>query len=129
MAQLNDIAKQAVQNIYFRRVVATGKYSQIVIMSIKPNEDIGEEVHANSDQTLYLVSGSGKSVIEGEEAPYNSGDLVFVPAGTKHNFVNTDGSDLKIITVYAPAHHAENTMHMTKADAQADQNDQPPAQS
>lgn len=117
MAQINDILKQCVQNYYFRKVIATGSYSQIVIMSIKPGEEIGEEVHTGSDQIVHLVSGSGKAVIDGVENEYNAGDMVFVPAGTSHNFINTDGSDLKIIGIYAPAHYPDATIHASKADA------------
>jgi len=115
------------QNDNFRKVVDTGKYSQVVIMSINPGEDIGEEVHKTNDQTLYLVSGSGKSVINGKPAEYNSGDVAFVPAGSMHNFINTGSSDLKIITIYGPPHHAPDTVHKTKSDALLDIGDKPPA--
>lgn len=117
--QIKDILAKCRQNTYFRQVLATGPNTQVVIMSIKPGEDIGEETHPDNDQVLYLVAGSGKAVLDHEESDYSAGDLVLVPAGTLHNFVNTGGEDLKIITAYSPPHHPDGTVHKTKQDAQA----------
>ena len=116
--QIKDILGKCQQNTYFRQVLATGPNTQVVIMSIKPGEDIGEETHKDNDQVLYLAAGSGKVVLNHEESSYSAGDLVLVPAGTLHNFVNTGAEDLKIITTYSPPHHPDGTVHKTKAEAQ-----------
>ncbi len=115
---IKNIKKQAEENTYFRQVLETGEHTQVVIMSILPGEEIGEEVHEKEDQVLYLISGSGECVLEGERQSYNTGDLVLVRAGTKHNFINTGSVDLKIITTYSPPHHPAGTIHKTKQDAE-----------
>ncbi|MDD2823552.1 MAG: cupin domain-containing protein [Candidatus Daviesbacteria bacterium] len=92
IGHLPDVNSQAKQNSFFRKVLDTGEYTQVVIMSINPGEDIGSEVHADTDQVLYLVSGEGKVVLNGEEAPFKAGDIVLVHAGTEHNFI-TVGED------------------------------------
>jgi len=114
---LKDINGQCRQNTYFRHVLTTGPNTQVVIMSIKPGEDIGEETHPDNDQVLYLLSGSGKAVLDHQESDYKAGDLVLVPAGRLHNFINTGSGDLKIITAYSPPHHPDGTVHKTKAEA------------
>ena len=114
MAHIKAIQKQAQENDYFRHVLATSEHVQIVIMSIPPGGDIGEETHADNDQTLYLVEGSGKVVLEGQANDFNKGDLVLVPAGTRHNFIAADNSAMKIITTYSPPHHPEGTIQKTK---------------
>lgn len=114
-----DVVAAARENTDFRRVLMTGSFSQIVVMSIAEGEEIGEEVHDDVDQTLVFVAGSGKAVIEGEAAPVTPGDLVFVPAGTLHNFVNDGGEPLKLWTLYAPPEHPDGTIHVTKAEADA----------
>ena len=85
-AHLKNLTQQAKDNGYFRHVLATGGQTQVVIMSIPPGGDIGEEVHADTDQVLYLVEGSGQVILEGEPADFRVGDLVLVTAGTRHNF-------------------------------------------
>ena len=117
MAHIKNIQKQALENDYFRHVLATSKHVQIVIMSIPAGGDIGEETHADNDQTLYLVEGSGKVVLEVQASDFNTGDLVLVPAGTRHNFIADDNSAMKIITTYSPPHHPDGTIHKTKAEA------------
>lgn len=112
-----DIVGAAMENSSFRRVVETGEHCQIVLMSIPPGGEIGEETHGHVDQVLVFVAGAGEAVLEGERTPIGPGRLVFVPAGTKHNFVNTGGEDLKLYTVYAPPEHAPGTVHETKAEA------------
>jgi mannose-6-phosphate isomerase-like protein (cupin superfamily) len=113
-----DIKKLAKRNQNFRQVVDTGEYVQVVVMSIPPGGEIGEEVHLDTDQVLYLVDGEGEVILDGERADIREGDLVLVRAGVRHNFVNTDDEDdLKIITMYAPPHHPVGTIHATKADA------------
>ncbi len=114
---LKDIAKQALENTYFRRVLATGKHTQVVIMSIAAGEDIGEEVHPDNDQVLYLVGGRGKVVLNGQEQAFEIGDVVLVPAGTRHNFITDGQKAMKIITAYSPPHHPDGTIHRTKAEA------------
>jgi mannose-6-phosphate isomerase-like protein (cupin superfamily) len=114
-----NIRQQCIDNTFFRRVIDTGKYTQAVIMSIPPGGEIGEEVHPDTDQVLYLVQGRGEVVLDGKASPYEAGDLVLVAAGTKHNFVNKGHEDLKIITTYSPPHHPTGTVHRTKKEADA----------
>lgn len=114
----NNIAQLAKENDNFRKVVFTNKHSQIVLMSILPGEEIGSEVH-HVDQILFFVSGSAKAVVDGQEHLVGPGDVVDVPAGSEHNFINTGTEDLKLYTVYAPAEHAAGTIHKTKAEAEA----------
>ena len=105
------------ENTFFRKEVITGAHSQVVLMDIKPGEDIGEEVH-DVDQTLVFVSGSGEATLDNVTENVQEGSLVFVPAGTKHNFKNTGTESLKLYTVYAPSEHAAGTIHKTKAEAE-----------
>ena len=123
------IAVVAEKNPDFRRVLATGKYTQLVVMTIPPNGEIGEEVHENTDQLLTFVSGVGEARVAGEKKSVSAGDLVFVPAGTKHNFVNTGPNPLVLYTMYAPAEHADGAVHRTKEEADAAEaagKDEPP---
>ncbi|EKD91204.1 MAG: cupin 2 conserved barrel protein [uncultured bacterium] len=117
MAAIKDITKKALDNTYFRQVLDTGKYTQVVIMSIPKGGEIGEEVHPDTDQVLFCVAGEGKTVLDGAEEPFLKNDLVLVKAGTKHNFINTGQDDLKIITSYSPPHHPEGTIHKSKKEA------------
>ncbi len=116
--------KLAQKNDYFRRVLLTTELSQLVVMSIQPGEDIGEETHDGIDQILSIVSGAGAAMIEGVTSPVKAGSVVVVPAGTRHNFVNTGKEPLKLYTVYAPPDHKDGTVHRTKADALTDPNEQ-----
>jgi mannose-6-phosphate isomerase-like protein (cupin superfamily) len=106
------------QNDAFRRTLETGEHAQLVVMTIQPGEEIGEETH-QGDQILFFIEGEGEAVIEGESSPVGPGDYVFVPAGTLHNFVNTGGEPLKLATTYAPPEHPDGTVHQTKAEADA----------
>src|SRR5512142_617590 len=99
MAFNEDIAAAAGANGYFRKVLATGKFSQVVVMALQPGEDIGEEVHHDVDQVLICVEGEGEAVLEGSKSPFVVDRLVLVPAGTKHNFVNTGKRPMKLFTV------------------------------
>jgi mannose-6-phosphate isomerase-like protein (cupin superfamily) len=119
-----DIVKLARENDYFRRVLLTTELSQLVVMSIQPGEDIGEETHDGIDQILSIVSGAGAAMIEGETGSIKAGSIVVVPAGTRHNFINTGKEPLKLYTVYAPPDHKDGTVHRTKADALTDPNEQ-----
>lgn len=118
-----NIENVAEGNNFFRDEIITGEHSQIMVMSIKPGEDIGEEVH-HVDQTLIFVKGEGKSVMDGKEYEIHPGTLAFVPAGTKHNFLNTGKEDMKLFTVYAPVEHVPGTVHPTKKDAENDPNEE-----
>jgi len=113
------IATVAEKNPDFRRVLATGKHTQLVVMTIPPGGEIGEEVHETTDQILTFVSGVGEARVGGEKKPVNPGDLVMVPAGTKHNFVNTGPNPLVLYTVYGPPEHATDAVHKTKEEAEA----------
>ena len=117
MPHLKDLAQQARDNEYFRHVLATGEHTQVVVMSIPPGGDIGEETHSDTDQVLYLVDGAGRAILDGVKAEFAVGDLVLVPAGTTHNFQTVGDAPMKIITTYAPPHHADGTVHETKAAA------------
>lgn len=113
-----NLIEQTLANEYFRQVVATNKHSQLVLMSILPAEDIGEEVH-ELDQILYIVQGNGKAVLDGQETEIGVGDVINVPEGTLHNVINIGSDSLKLFTVYAPAEHPDGTIHKTKAEAEA----------
>lgn len=117
-----DIVQLTKANDWFRREVVTGAHSQVMLMSVAPGEDIGEETH-DVDQTLVFVSGVGEAVIDGASEAFDEGDLFFVPAGTRHNFRNTGTEPLKLFTVYAPNEHVAGTNHETKADADRDENE------
>ena len=119
MAANMNIAGLAMENSFFRRVVETGEHCQVVLMSIPPGGEIGEETHEDVDQVLVFVAGAGQAVLEGERTSIEPGRLVFVPAGTRHNFVNPGADDLKLYTIYAPPEHAPGTVHATKAEADA----------
>lgn len=111
-----NIAEMAKQNSNFRTVLWTGEHSQLVLMSIQPGEDIGMEVH-HVDQVLVFVEGEAKAYLDGNESEVKAGDLFIVPAGKEHNFTNTGSSALKLYTLYAPAEHADGTVHVTRAEA------------
>jgi mannose-6-phosphate isomerase-like protein (cupin superfamily) len=123
------IAAVAEESPDFRRVLWTGKHSQLVIMTIPPGGEIGEEVHEENDQILTFVSGIGEAVVSGQSRKVVSGDLVVVPAGRKHNFINSGENPLILYTVYGPAHHADGAVHATKEEADAKEEageDEPP---
>lgn len=105
-------------NTYFRHVIFTAPHSQLVLMCLKPLEEIGMEVHPGNDQFLRFEQGEGKAIVDGEEFTLKAGDCVLVPAGTMHNIINTsDKMELKLYTVYSPSHHPEGTIHKTKEEA------------
>lgn len=116
---IENIEALTLENEDFRRVLYTGKHSQLVVMSIPAREDIGEETHT-LDQFIRCEEGEGKAVIDGIEHTVTDGTVVIVPAGAKHNIINTSSSDaLKLYTLYAPPEHKDGTVHTTKADALA----------
>lgn len=118
------IATVAEQSADFRRVLWTGRHTQLVIMTIPPGGEIGEEVHEQTDQILTFVSGTGTADVAGVSRQVTQGDLVAVPAGTRHNFRNTGSEPLRLYTVYGPPDHKPGTVHQTKADADADPDEQ-----
>ena len=120
MDSLIDVKKIAKRSSDFRRVIAIGARSQMVLMTLAPGEEIGSEVHPETDQVLFVLDGEGRAVVAGRERNVEENDVVFVPAGEEHNLVNMDDDeDLKIVTVYAPPEYEEGTVHPTKADAMA----------
>lgn len=112
-----EIATVAEQSADFRRVLWTGEHTQLVIMTIPPGGEIGEEVHEDTDQILSFVSGVGKAVVSGKERSVKAGDIVVVPAGLTHNFLNEGPNPLVLYTVYGPPDHAEGAVHRTKQEA------------
>jgi mannose-6-phosphate isomerase-like protein (cupin superfamily) len=115
---VGDIEDQAEDNSDFRRVVYTGKNLQLVLMSLKPGEDIGEEVHKDRDQFFRLEKGKGEVLIDGKRSKIKGDDAVLVPAGVRHNIINTGEKPLRFYTLYGPPEHRDATVHATKADAQ-----------
>ena len=103
----------------FRREVATGEHSQVVVMTLPPGEEIGEEVHEGIDQILLFVEGDCEALVGDERRRVRADELVFVPGGTRHNFVNIADGPLRLVTVYAPPEHPPGTVHRTKAEADA----------
>ena len=124
-----EIATVAEQSPDFRRVLWTGEHTQLVIMTIPAGGEIGEEVHEDTDQVLTFVSGVGEAIVSGQKRKVTQGDLVAVPAGKKHNFINTGENPLILYTVYGPPEHAEGAVHATKEEADAAEEagkDEPP---
>lgn len=119
-----NIEKDTLGNDNFRKVLYTGKNSQLVLMSLKPNEEIGTEIHPENDQFFRFEKGEGKAVIDGNEYPLEDGTAVIVPAGAEHNIVNTSGSEeLKLYTIYSPPHHKDGIVRATKEEAEANEED------
>lgn len=117
---IEGIEKVTLENDYFREVLYTAQYSQLVVMSLKPLEEIGEEVH-QLDQFIRCEQGNGKAILDGVEHAVSNGVAVLVPAGAKHNIINTSSIEaMKLYTVYAPPNHRDGVVHKTKADAEAD---------
>ena len=116
-----NIEKDTLENSNFRKVLYTGKHSQLVLMSLMPNEEIGMETHPDNDQFFRFEQGQGKAIIDGNEYELANGTVVIVPAGAEHNIINTsDSEDLKLYTIYSPAHHQDGVVRATKAEAEAD---------
>ncbi|MFI5265174.1 MAG: cupin domain-containing protein [Candidatus Levyibacteriota bacterium] len=118
---IQNIKEEAKNNTNFRKVIYTGKNSQLVLMSLLKGEDIGMETHPTTDQIICIVEGDGKAILNGEEKNFSKHNIVFVPAGTEHNFINTGGENLKLYTIYAPPAHKDGTIHATKEDAQKEE--------
>jgi mannose-6-phosphate isomerase-like protein (cupin superfamily) len=116
---IKNIENIAVQNNDFRQVLYTAKNCQLVVMSLKPREEIGMEVH-HLDQFFRVEAGSGEAVLDGVTNSIEAGFAVLVPAGTNHNIINTGNSPLKLYTLYAPPNHRDGLIHHTRAEAEAD---------
>jgi mannose-6-phosphate isomerase-like protein (cupin superfamily) len=114
-----DLMEATRRNEDFRRVLLTGQHLQVVAMTLPPGEEIGAETHAEHDQVLFFVDGTGEAVLEGESTPVGPGDFAFVHAGVHHNFINTGDVPLRIATAYAPPEHPPETIHASKAEADA----------
>lgn len=118
MTYVKNLEKDTVENNYFRKVLNTTEKSQLVVMSLLPGEDIGEEVH-DVDQFIRLEEGEGKAVLNGEEFNIEDDWAIVVPAGARHNIINTGDKPMKLYTIYTPPEHQDGTIHETKADALA----------
>ena len=116
---VKDIEAFATENDQFRRVLYTAKHCQLVLMALKPKEEIGAEVH-KLDQFFRVEEGSGEAVLDGVRTAIRAGFAVLVPAGTKHNIINTGSGPMKLYTLYSPPNHRDGVIHQTRADAEAD---------
>ena len=114
---VENIEQLTLDNTDFRRVLYTGKHLQLVLMTLQPGDDIGEEVHDGHDQFFRIESGKGEVLIDGTRHPVQDDDAVIVPAGARHNVTNTGDAPLKLYTLYAPPEHKDGVIHPTKADA------------
>ncbi len=124
MSFSTNIIRDTQENNNFRRVLFTGKKSQLVVMSIPSGGEIGEETHKFTEQTLFFLSGKGEAIINDKVFPIGAGDVFVVTPSTKHNFRNTGIEDLKVYTVYAPPNHIDGRVHHAKVDADADVEDE-----
>ena len=115
-----EIEKLTVANENFRQVLYTGKNSQLVLMNLRPGEEIGSEVHTENDQFFRFEQGNGKVVIDGNEYEVKDGDAIVVPSGAEHNVINSSTVEsLKLYTIYSPAHHKDGIIRATKEEAEA----------
>jgi mannose-6-phosphate isomerase-like protein (cupin superfamily) len=115
----SNIENDSLDNNNFRKVVYTGKHLQVVLMSLKAGEEIGEETHQNNDQFFRFEGGSGKCIIDETEYLVTNGDVIVVPSGAKHNVINIDSkTELKMYTIYGPPNHKDETIRATKEDAE-----------
>jgi mannose-6-phosphate isomerase-like protein (cupin superfamily) len=116
-----NIETATLANENFRKVLYTSKHSQLVLMNLRPGEEIGMEIHPDNDQFFRFEKGQGKCVIDGNEYELADGSAIAVPAGAEHNIINTsEAEDLKLYTIYSPAHHKDGVVRATKAEAEAD---------
>jgi len=114
-----NIEELTLANNYFRQVLYTGKHMQLVLMALKPGEEIGEKVHEAVDQFFRIEEGKAKFVVNGEETEVEAEGVFIVPAGSKHNVISVGEIPLKLYTIYAPPNHPDGTVHATKAEADA----------
>lgn len=117
-----DIEKSTLENDMYRKVLYTGKHTQLVLMRLRPKEEIGMEVHEENDQFFRFETGEGKCIIDGHEYALKDGSAIVVPAGARHNIINTSSSDdLKLYTLYSPPHHKDGIVRASKAEAEANE--------
>lgn len=117
-----NIEKETIENKNFRRVLYTSNHSQLVLMCLKPKEEIGMETHLDNDQFFRLEKGQGKCIIDGNEYELRDGSAIVVPAGAEHNVINvSDSEDLSLYTIYSPAHHKDQIVRLTKEEAAANE--------
>ena len=119
LGYVRNLSAVAEANPDFRQVLYTAKHTQLVVMSIPPQGEIGSEVHT-LDQFFRVESGTGTTTLDGVETPISDGFAILIPAGTKHNIVNTGTTDLKLYTLYSPPNHRDGVRHQTRADAESD---------
>jgi mannose-6-phosphate isomerase-like protein (cupin superfamily) len=112
----SNIEKDTLDNTYFRKVLYTAKHSQLVLMCLRPGEEIGMEAHEDGDQFFRFEEGEGVVHIDGHEYPVKDGSAVIIPSGAMHNVTNTGKTDLKMYTIYSPPEHQDGTVHRAKAD-------------
>lgn len=118
----SNIEKDTLENNNFRKVLYSGKHLQLVLMSLKAGEEIGDEIHHDNDQFFRFESGTGICIIDGSEYKVNDGDAIIIPAGSKHNIINLDGvEELKMYTIYAPPHHKDGIIRTTKVHAESNE--------
>lgn len=118
---VTNIEKDTLENENFRKVLYTAPNTQLVLMTLEPDEDIGEEVHEEHSQFIRVEAGVGKAVLDGVEHDLEDGSAVVIPAGMRHNVINTSSTEkLRLYTLYSPPEHKDGTLHETKADALRD---------
>ena len=117
---VQNIEDLTVKNDEFRRVIYTAKNCQLVVMALKPKEEIGAEVHKKVDQFFRVEEGSGEAVLDSVRTAIRAGFAIVVPAGMNHNIINTGSVPLKLYTIYSPPNHRDGVVHPTRADAEAD---------
>jgi len=121
---VTNIEEETMKNAKFRRVLFTGPRAQLVVMTLAPGEEIGLETHVDVDQFIRVEAGHGTALLDGKEHPVEDGTAVVIPAGTRHNIINSSRSEpLKLYTIYSPPEHPDGTVHETKADADAYERD------
>ncbi len=119
-----NIEKDTLNNTNFRKVLYSGLHLQLVLMSLQPGEDIGEEIHAENDQFFRFEGGEGKCIIDGNEYIVGDGDVLIIPAGARHNVINTSSTEpLKLYTLYGPSHHKDGIVRVTKKEAEENEED------
>jgi mannose-6-phosphate isomerase-like protein (cupin superfamily) len=121
---IDNIEKLTLANQDFRKVLFTAHQMQLVVMTLKPNEDVGMEIHPDNDQFFRIEKGEGKVILNKKEHIIKEDDVIIIPAGTEHNVINTSSTELlQFYTIYAPPHHKDGTVHKTKAEAMKDEED------
>jgi mannose-6-phosphate isomerase-like protein (cupin superfamily) len=115
---VNNIEKETLENNFFRKVILTTTHQQLVVMHLNPLEDIGMETHNTLDQFIKIENGEGKAILNGEEFVFSQGFSITIPAGTKHNIINTSNENpIKLYTVYSPPNHKDGTIHKNRQEA------------